>query len=245
MSRTKIQHTLLRLLYKLLIFGAIIQQNYGNPTASNMPTITPPFEVDLSSPVPFTTRKPEISITEDTDFNNKNNNDNDKTIEILDASATLKESSSTTLKPQIETNLNDFKNLKELNLNNNNSNISQNTNNNNNNDNSNNNAANNDNNYDDEGGDDDYLETDLKVEKTTQTSMEQQDDPVIPPTTITFSNVAAAGILGNSNSNIDGVVMGNSGSDNGNGNSNGVNYNDAMPPYAAVDTKYGKIIKFF
>ncbi|XP_046806684.1 tyrosine-protein phosphatase 99A-like isoform X2 [Lucilia cuprina] len=222
MSRSKYHTMLLRLLYKLLIFVAIIQQNYGNPTASNMPSLPPPFEMELSSPVPFTTRKPEI-LTSD--------QENDKNIEILAAPLEEKNSSSTTTTTlkTIETNLKDLNNLKEEPI------IIKDNNNNpiNNNDDD---KNNNNNNADNNSSYDDYIETDLNVEKTTPTSMEQQDDPVIPPTTITFSNVAAAGILGNSNSNIDGVVMG--GSDGNNGAGTVVNYNDATPPYAAVDNKY-------
>lgn len=202
MARLK-YHNTVRLLLKLLLFTAIIQQNYGNPA----PTVTPlppqlPFEMELSSPVPFSTRKPEISSK--TDF--------DAVEADTTRSSSSSSSSTSTTSKTIDTNLKDL-NVETLNNNNHNN-------------------DNNDNNSDY----DDYLETDLKIEKTTPTSMEQQDDPVIPPTTITFSNVAAAGILGNSNSNIDGVV-------NGGGSNSGTNsFNDDPPPYDAVDEKYGKVL---
>lgn len=203
MARSKYQTTV-RLLFKLLLVIAIIKQNYGNLTPTT--TLPPPFELELSSPVPFSTRKQEISAK--TDFENVK----------ADAAPAISSSSpsttTSTFKP-IETN---FKDLNEEILNiNNNDNENENINNNNDND---------DNSYDD-----DYMDTDLKFVKTTPTSREQQDDPVIPPTTITFSNVAAAGILGNSNSNIDGVL-------NGHGS---VSFNDDLPPYDAVDETYGKV----
>lgn len=207
MPKLKDHHTvLLRLVYKLLIFVAIIQQNYGNPTATNTPLMHPPFEMELSSPVPFTTRKPEIS----------NEQMDEKNIELLEA-ASINATNSSTLKT-LETFTKDVK--ENANSNDDHYNIKSN------------NA--------DDSSYEDYLESDIKVVKTTPTSMEQQDDPVIPPTTITFSNVAAAGILGNSNSNIDGVVLGNGG-DGSNEAGSVANFNDATPPYAAVDDKYGKI----
>ena len=243
MARSKQQQvTFIRLLFKLLIFVAIIQQNYGhamNPIATAAAAAVADavdsfaYEIELSSPVPFTTRKTEISAKTIIENLNPSAQDIAKAEENSSISS-LAGTSSTTFKT-LETNLKDLINEESL-TNNNNAHNNDNNNNNNNNDNDNDNNS-----YDD------YLETDLKLEKTTPTSMEQQDDPVIPPTTITFSNVAAAGILGDSNSNIDSVVTGGSGNGNANDGSDNFasgplnNFNDATPPYAAVDEKYGKL----
>lgn len=200
MARTKCQNTV-RLFLKLFLFVAIIQENLGGPMATATATgdtSVPPFEVELSSPVPFTTRKPEISNKEA-----EQNKDNERANADSSQSSNAVNSSSSALPPApIPPKGFEAANSKDLN----NEDL-MNT------------------NYDD-----DYIETDLKPEHTTPTSMEQQDGPIIPSTTITFRNVAAAGILGDSNSNIDGVG----------GNGTPITINDATPPYAAVDEKYGK-----
>ncbi|XP_058981493.1 tyrosine-protein phosphatase 99A isoform X2 [Musca domestica] len=190
MARNKCQITL-RLFLKLFLFVGIIQENLGGPmNASGSTTTTlPTFEVELSSPVPFTTRKPEISI-QATDNKDKLGH---ATSNLNDTPAS---NAVTTSTPQpVASDTGDTS--KDLNSE--------------------------DTNYDDG----DYIETDLKPERTTPTSMEQQDGPAIPPTTITFSNVAAAGILGDSSA--DG---------GGGGGSSSISINDATPPYAAVDDKY-------
>uniref|UniRef100_A0A1I8NIX6 Fibronectin type-III domain-containing protein n=1 Tax=Musca domestica TaxID=7370 RepID=A0A1I8NIX6_MUSDO len=190
MARNKCQNTL-RLFLKLFLFVGIIQENLGGPmNASGSTTTTlPTFEVELSSPVPFTTRKPEISI-QATDNKDKLGQ---ATSNLNDTPAS---NAVTTSTPQpVASDTGDTS--KDLNSE--------------------------DTNYDDG----DYIETDLKPERTTPTSMEQQDGPAIPPTTITFSNVAAAGILGDSSA--DG---------GGGGGSSSISINDATPPYAAVDDKY-------
>uniref|UniRef100_A0A1A9ZZ84 Uncharacterized protein n=1 Tax=Glossina pallidipes TaxID=7398 RepID=A0A1A9ZZ84_GLOPL len=76
--------------------------------------------------------------------------------------------------------------------------------------------------------DNDYVETVVKyVDITTPTSMEQQDGPIVPPTTITFTNIASASIWGESSGG--GLAF-----------DAGVIFNGATPPYAAVDDNYGK-----
>ncbi|XP_073818850.1 protein tyrosine phosphatase 99A isoform X3 [Musca autumnalis] len=188
MARTKCQNTL-RLFLKLFLFVGIIQENLGGPTttASTTTAKLPTFEVEISSPVPFATRKPEISIPA--------SENNEKIVEgtppIQPSNDGSNNAVNSTPQPQIvDTNSKDLKHEDTLNAN-----------------------------YD-EG---DYIETDLKTEHTTPTSMEQQDGPAIPPTTITFSNVAAAGILGDSSAD---------------GGGSSITINDATPPYAAVDSKY-------
>ncbi|KAI9584988.1 hypothetical protein GQX74_006883 [Glossina fuscipes] len=75
--------------------------------------------------------------------------------------------------------------------------------------------------------DNDYVETVVKyVDITTPTSMEQQDGPIVPPTTITFSNIASASVWGESSGG--GLAF-----------DAGVIFNGATPPYAAVDDNYG------
>lgn len=233
MAHTKQQQVaFVRLIFKLLIFVAIIQQNYGHMT-SPLTTVAAvavdkvAFQIELSSPVPFTTHKPEISaksvieslIPQTHQDTAKGEDKSSSSSNSLSTSG----SSSSTLKT-IETN------LKNLNYDESLPSIG------------NNNDENNNNSYDD------YIETEFKMEKTTPTSMEQQDDPVIPPTTITFSNVAAAGILSDSNSNMDSTITRSAGYGNANEGSENFpsdsinNFNDATPPYAAVDEKYGKLI---
>lgn len=199
MARTKCQNTV-RLFLKLFLFVAIIQENLGGPMATataSGDTSVPPFEVELSSPVPFTTRKPEIS-------NKEAEQNKDNAAANADSSQSSNAVNSSSALPPAPIPPKGFEAANSKDLNNE---YLMNT------------------NYDD-----DYLETDLKPERTTPTSMEQQDGPIIPSTTITFRNVAAAGILGDSNSNIDGVG----------GNGTPITINDATPPYAAVDEKYGK-----
>lgn len=63
---------------------------------------------------------------------------------------------------------------------------------------------------------------------TSATSIEQQDQPPeVPATTLAFANAVPVPVAGE---------MGNG---NGNGGS-GMAFNDATPPYAAVDDNYGK-----
>ncbi|XP_059218632.1 tyrosine-protein phosphatase 99A isoform X2 [Stomoxys calcitrans] len=196
MARSKCQNTA-RFFLKLFLFVGIIQENLGGPMATasaagaTVPPPVPPFEVELSSPVPFTTRKPEISI-EASDNKDKTaespNTTNNSTPALEQASP-------------VDPTSKDYETNKDLN----------------------NEDPMNTNYYDD------ISETDIKAERTTPTSMEQQDGPAIPPTTITFSNVAAAGILGDTSSNMEA---------GGGGNGTPITINDATPPYAAVDDKY-------
>ncbi|XP_075150681.1 protein tyrosine phosphatase 99A isoform X1 [Haematobia irritans] len=197
MARSKCQNTL-RLFLKLFLFVGIIQENLGASMANASDTLAtpvPPFEVELSSPVPFTTRKPEISI--------QTSDNQDKAAD--QQTPMVKVNSSTPPVAVIagagESTVKDYDANKDLN----NEDL-MNT-----------------------SYDDDYIETDIKPERTTPTSMEQQDGPAIPPTTITFSNVAAAGILGDNGMNSD---------NGGGGNGTPITINDATPPYAAVDDKY-------
>lgn len=186
MARSKCQTTV-RLFLKLLLFVGIIQENLGVPTPiSQESSPVPPFELEISSPVPFTTRKPEISIPE--------------TNKITFSPPVNGETPMPPLRPPQLPKVTDHiaKDLPDDDV---------------------------EGNYDD-----DYIETDVQTVRTTPTSMEQQDGPVVPPTTITFSNVAAAGILGDTSANVDG----------GGGGGTSIIFNDATPPYAAVDDKYGK-----
>uniref|UniRef100_A0A1A9UVI7 Uncharacterized protein n=1 Tax=Glossina austeni TaxID=7395 RepID=A0A1A9UVI7_GLOAU len=200
MAHIKLNLTIRALPLKLLLILGII---YG---ILAKPTVVTPLKTDISSPVPFITQTlPEIS-TRKIDENtltmlatiatNLRENDYVDNVGIMDGKHKDKDRDK-------DVEFNDFIISEEPDRNMNND------------------AKGNNNN------DNDYVETVVKyVDITTPTSMEQQDGPIVPPTTITFTNVASASIWGESSGG--GLAF-----------DAGVIFNGATPPYAAVDDNYG------
>ncbi|CAD6992562.1 unnamed protein product [Ceratitis capitata] len=98
----------------------------------------------------------------------------------------------------------------------------------------------------DSGAGDETDETDLQLNVAAPTppaSVEQQDQPLVPPTTLSFANIAPAdgrdGDLFKGGS-IAGFELG-----EGDEARTATTTGDATPPYAAVDEKYGKYMQIF